>query len=198
MLIRIKYRAIPVVTSLALLMLIIAATVYSERKNGEPLFFAVLSQDTSIGTIRNFGLVTEDPELIILQNQQEVTVLETSPHFTYNGLPFNNKDVFSRIRTVNYQKDITIFVFQGLKSEGGYSIDVNDVRLLGDTINIHARFGTLESWHRGLLGGRVAMQIATDPYQIITIEKENIRGRVITFNLIDRGTIVYSVQVSIV
>jgi hypothetical protein len=166
------------------------------RIPGTEIPFTALSRGSFLRNSRTAGVT---PELIIIQDINDVSRIENSKEFTLPSyvIPEEKNRVFSSLRAVDYNQFLALFVFQGSKSHSGYDVIVDDVYFSENNVNVYATFHTPDKWYNVFFGEQVESPMSEDPYQIITIRSDLLRGKTVTFNLIVREAIVYKQEIKI-
>ncbi|GAB4446828.1 MAG: hypothetical protein OHK0015_50480 [Chloroflexi bacterium OHK40] len=166
------------------------------RIPGTEIPFTTLSRGSFLRNSRTAGVT---PELIIIQDINDVSRIENSKEFTLPSyvIPEEKNQVFSSLRAVDYNQFLALFVFQGSKSHSGYDVIVDDVYLSENNVNVHATFHTPDKWYNVFFGEQVESPMSEDPYQLITIRSDLLRGKTVTFNLIVREDVIYKQEIKI-
>ena len=94
-------------------------------------------------------------------------------------------EVITQVQTIDFSSFFVAAVFQGWKGSTGYSIEVTDLRQLGNTITVYALFHTPQP--SGPDGIVFTNPLETSPYYILKVKKaEEITGD-FTFVLMANG-----------
>ncbi len=135
--------------------------------------FETIEQKEWAGTDKPYE--SREPTLIIVSRLEEVDNL--------NGLI--SDEAMIKLQALDYDEYFALVAFQGWKPSTGYSIQVNRISRLGNTVNIYTQL------HEPTPDEAKADEV-TSPYHLVQVQKSGSWGQVITFNLIGGETSIVS------
>lgn len=151
-------------------------------KRGQVLTFTTLAQGTYLcldPPSRN-----DAPMLQIISATQQIDqvcqtlAVKTSPSHYLTELR-------TQLHQLQYDNVFVIIALQGAKPSGGHRIEIQRVVQQNDHILVEAQF-TEPSYGQGVTG------VITDPYHVIIVQKGDLSGKTVQFDLIQDGKTVAS------
>jgi hypothetical protein len=151
---------------------------------------------TSIEHGSALPLSTSTPAIFVIANDQEIdAVAQTVFGVTSQSStkPSPGQRTVNRLLRIDYTQSVAVLVLQGLQGTPN-GITVRQIVLKDNQVLINATLATPVRWYDSFLepifGRRVRQQMASNPYHLITISKESIRGKQLQFDLIDVNNVV--------
>lgn len=136
--------------------------------------FETIEQKEWAGTGKSYE--AREPGLMVISQSEET-----------DNLGIITDEAVQKLQVLDYGDYFAFVAFQGWKPNGGYSIQVNRVSRIGNSVNIYAQF------HEPRPDEEKTDEI-TSPYHLMIVQKTGNWGQEVTFNLLDGETVVVSLS----
>jgi hypothetical protein len=139
---------------------------------------------------------TSTPAIFVIANDHEIEAVAQSAFGVTSQSstkPSPGQQTVEHLRQIDYTQSVAILTLQGLQGTPN-GITIRQIVLKDNQVLINATLVTPVRWYDSFLepiiGRRVRQQMASNPYHLITISKESIRGKQLLFELIDASNVV--------
>ncbi len=160
------------------LMLVLLLWLSACQPKETNLPFETIEQKEWAGT--DHAYEAREPGVMVVAQPEEITALNK----------WITEDAEAQLQKIDYKVYFVLVVFQGRKPTTGYSIQVDQLTRLEDTVNIKARFSEPKP-------NEEKSPEVTSPYHLVRVQKVGTWGRNITFNLNAGEVIVVSLSHSV-
>jgi hypothetical protein len=157
-----------------LLLTLIVTACQSQRQN--ELFFETIEAENEAAPGGEY-YKEQEPRIVIVARLEEISNLNS----------WISSKALDQLGRLDFESYFAVTVFQGQKPTNRYGVEIRDVTLEDSKVTINAQF--LER-----AADEEAADEVTSPYHLIQVQKNGMRGRSITFELVVSGTIVASVS----
>lgn len=147
---------------------------------GQSLPFQTIAQGEQLRSAAFEPQEYGKPEILVIAEPKDIDAFIQfirMPDNPPGGAADPQVRLVNQIRQIDYDANLLIIVLQGIQGMGGFKTDIQKIVRKEDEMQVDAEF----------IRPRGGPTIMTDPYSVVSVAKNNLRGKTIRFVLWSNG-----------